>query len=110
MHCSPNNVFCDTGAVAPLGEPLVVNNDGDYVLLGLASWSGSCTDGPQVKGKPIGIYHQVVSSLDWILGTVYRNGGPGTGICCRGEGGKLSFYCSHINYLLNHAFEILLLI
>ena len=93
MHCSTTNVFCDDAAVAPLGEPLVVNNDGDQVLIGLASWSGSCTDGPQMKGKPVGVYHQVVSSLDWILREVYRNGGPGTGICCRGEGEKI--YRSH---------------
>ena len=93
MQCSTTNVFCEAGAVAPLGEPLVVNSDGDYVLLGLASWSESCTDGNILGGtylgEPIGIYHEVVSSLDWILKEVYSNGGPGTGICCRGEGEKL---------------------
>ena len=80
MLCSTMDVFCPEDADYVVGSPLVIED----VIIGLASWHQSCS-APLVKTKTVGVYADIVILQSWILGTVYSQGGPGTGICCRGN-------------------------
>ena len=82
MLCSTKDVFCPDGADNVRGSPLVTEEED--ILIGLASWHQSCTT-PLVKNKPVGVYANIAHLKTWILQTVYSHGGPGTGICCRGN-------------------------
>ena len=82
MLCSTKDVFCPDDAGYVRGSPLVTEDDD--VIIGLASWHQSCAE-PLVKGQySVGVYAEISKLTTWILQTVYSQGGPGTGICCRG--------------------------
>ena len=82
MLCSTKDVFCPDNVDYVVGSPLVIEEED--VLIGLASWHDSCSS-PLVKTKTVGVYSDIAYLQSWILGTVYSQGGPGTGICCRGN-------------------------
>ena len=83
MMCSTINVFCPDDAEYVYGTPLVTEDDD--VIIGLASWHQSCS-APLVKEQySVGVYADIALLTTWIRQTVYSHGGPGTGICCRGN-------------------------
>ena len=83
MLCSTKDVFCPDNVDYVVGSPLVIGEED--VLIGLASWHDSCSS-PLVKNQySVGVYSDIANLQNWILGTVYSQGGPGTGICCRGN-------------------------
>ena len=89
MLCSAKDVFCPDDADYVRGSPLVTEEED--ILIGLASWHQSCS-APLIKGQySVGVYTDIVNLQEWVKRTVYRNGGPGTGICCRGNYNSWTF-------------------